>query len=85
MSAEVPESTINLECPVRKKVVEVTFEIQPFRMAEHEGIHVTACSEFLKKNGIPSCGKDCIHTEEAEKIHLEEVYKRYCTHPHITS
>ena len=76
MEPEVPEIKTELECPVRKKLVEVYLDIYPFRRADHGGIDVTHCSEFLERNGIPSCGKDCIHTAEAQEIHMQEVYKR---------
>ena len=83
MSEEIPEITTDLICPVRKKLVEVTLEINTFRCADHEGINVTACSEFLQCNGIPYCGKECLHTEEAHDIHQEEVYKHQGDRSHM--
>ena len=75
MDEEVPEIITELECPVLKKQVEVYLDIYPFRRGDHGGIDVTHCSEFLQQNGIPSCGKDCMYTEEAQDIHRQEVYK----------
>ncbi len=83
MSADdLPEITTDFICPVRKKLVEVTLEINTLRRGDHEGIDVTACSEFLQCNGMPSCGKDCIHMEEAQDIHLQEVYRQQGNHSH---
>lgn len=75
MDSDVPEIITDLECPVLKKQVEVYLDIYPYRQGNHGGVDVTHCSEFLHSNGVPSCGKDCMYSPEAQDIHLQEVYK----------
>jgi len=57
----------------------LSLDIYPFRRGDHGGVEVTHCSEFLKCNGIPSCGKDCMNNPDVQDVHLVEVYKRQGT------
>ena len=75
MKQHVPQATTSLECPALKKNCEVNFEINVFRGAGHGGLEVTGCSEFLNNNNAVTCGQDCIHTQEAEKLHEQEIRK----------
>ena len=76
MGTEVPEVMTELECPILKKQVEVYLDIYSFRKGDHYGVDVAHCSRFFQRNGIPSCGKDCIYSPEGQEIHLQEVYER---------
>jgi hypothetical protein len=73
MKEHVPQATASLECPALKKNCEVNFELNVFRGANHGGLEVTGCSEFLHKNNAVICGKDCIHTQEAEQLHKKAI------------
>lgn len=75
MKEHVPQATASLECPELKKNREVNFEINVFRGANHGGLEVTSCSEFLHKGNDVTCGKDCIHTQEAEHLHEQAIRK----------
>ena len=75
MNNKVPQSVTRLDCPVLKKECEVNFEVNVFRGADHGGVEATTCSEFLHNKGIPTCGQDCTHTQEAKRIHEQEVGK----------
>ncbi len=75
MKQHVPQATTSLECPALKKNCEVNFEINVFRGDSHGGMEVTGCSEFLHKNNAVTCGQDCIHTQESEKLHEQEIRK----------
>jgi len=79
MESDVPEIVMETECPVKNKMVELSLDIYPFRRGDHGGVEVTHCSEFLKCNGIPSCGKDCMYNPDVQDVHLREVYKRHST------
>ena len=39
------------------------------------GLEVTGCSEFLHNNNAVTCGQDCIHTQDAEQLHEQEIRK----------
>lgn len=75
MKKNVPQTVTTLECPELKKECEVNFEINVFRGANHGGMEATTCSEFSHKKGFPTCGQNCTHTPEAQKIHEQEVRK----------
>jgi len=75
MKEQVPHATTSLECPELKKNCEVNFEINVFRGANHGGLEVTGCSEFLHNNNAVTCGQDCIHTQEAEQLHEQAIGK----------
>ena len=75
MKKQVPQATTSLECPALKKNCEVNFEINVFRGANHGGLEVTDCSEFLHNNNAITCGQDCIHTQEAKQIHEQAIGK----------
>ncbi len=75
MNKQVPQAAMTLDCPISKKKCEVNFEFNVFRGADHGGVEATTCSEFLHNEGVPTCGQECTHTEEAKKIHDQEVCK----------
>lgn len=74
MKEHVPHATISLECPESKKNCEVNFEINVFRGADHGGLEVASCSEFLHDKAV-TCGQDCIHTQKAEQLHGKAIGK----------
>lgn len=71
----MPHVSAILECPKLKQERQVEFDVNVFRRTDHHGVNVTGCSEFLHAVGVPTCGKDCIYTSEAEKVHETEVNK----------
>ena len=73
MEKEKPHVTENLECPVLHKKEEIGFDVNVFHGADRGGLDVTSCSEF--GHGEVTCGKDCIHTHEAHKLHEKAVQK----------
>ena len=75
MKEHIPHAKTSLECPVSKKNREVNFEINVFRGADHGGLEVTTCSEFLHDQNAVSCGQDCVHNPEVQKIHEQEIRK----------
>lgn len=75
MEKQVPHVVTNLECPVHRSNREVEFAVNVFRDADHKGLGVETCSEFLGKQGAISCGKMCIHTPEAHSLHEAEAKK----------
>jgi len=75
MEAKIPQSTTTLECPVLKKDCEVNFEVNVFRGVAHGGVEATTCSEFLRNKGVPTCGQECIHSQQAQHIHEQEIRK----------
>jgi len=75
MEKGMPHVSTTLECPRLKEERQVDFDVNVFRSADHHGMNVTACSEFLHASGIPSCGKYCVHTSEARQVHQKEVEK----------
>ncbi|GEM_PF-1067628 len=75
MKQHVPQATTSLECPALKKNCEVNFEINVFRGASRGGLEVTGCSEFLHNTNAVTCGQDCVHTQEAENLHEQEIRK----------
>ena len=75
MKEQVPQTTTSLECPVVKKNCDVDFEVNVFRGANRGGLEVTGCSEFSCNKGTVTCGKDCIHTPEAQQLHEQEIRK----------
>ena len=75
MENRIPHGTIDLECPVHRESRQVEFAVNVFRDADHKGLEVEACSEFLGKQGAVMCGKTCIHTPEARRLHEEEARK----------
>ena len=36
---------------------------------------VETCTEFLKGTGQVTCGKDCLHLSEVQKVHAEALGK----------
>ena len=75
MEKGMPHLKKEVECPVLKKKEEVGFDVNVFRSPEHGGLNVTECSEFLHGTGMVTCGKDCLHTQEARDLHEQEVQK----------
>ena len=75
MKPHVPEVKAELQCPNLHAKRSVDFEINVFRGAEHGGVEVVGCSEFLQGKLGGTCGQDCIHTPEAQAIHQREVQK----------
>ena len=73
MEDQIPQDQSTVECPVLKKPCEVNFEINIFRGADHGGVEPTKCSEFSDHDGAPTCGQDCIHTQEARKAHEKAI------------
>jgi hypothetical protein len=53
----------------------VEFGVNVFRGANHKGLDVEACSEFLESQGAVTCGKTCVHTDEARAIYEAEAKK----------
>ena len=75
MDRQAPHVVTDLECPTLKAKRQVEFAVNVFRNADHQGLEVEACSEFLGNQGAGTCGQHCIHTPEARKRHEEEVRK----------
>ena len=75
METHMPHVATDLECPVRRKNRRVEFAVNVFRDADHKGLDVDACSEFLEKQGAVTCGKTCTHAPEARRLHEEEAQK----------
>lgn len=73
MDKGMPHVKADLECPVLKQKREVEMGVNVFRGADHGGLDVTGCSEFLDGAGKPTCGKDCVHTHEAQELHKQQV------------
>ncbi|TSA02796.1 MAG: hypothetical protein D4R81_04260 [Nitrospiraceae bacterium] len=68
-----PHITKAMECPVLHKKEEIGFDVNVFHVADHGGLNVTSCAEFGQEE--VTCGKDCIHTQEARELHGKEVRK----------
>ena len=62
-----------MECPVLHKKEELGLDVNVFHGADHGGLDVTFCAEFGA--GEVTCGKGCIHTQEARELHDKEVRK----------
>lgn len=75
MRKGMPSVKTALQCPVLKETREVQFDVNVFRGVDHGGLSVNACSDFLHQNGLPTCGKDCLHAPEARDVHEEEIRK----------
>lgn len=75
METKTPHVVTDVECPTLKARRQVELAVNVFREADHKGLEVQACSEFLGEHGAVTCGKACIHTAEAKKIHKEEAKK----------
>jgi hypothetical protein len=75
MENRMPHGTTDVECPVHRESRQVEFAVNVFRDADHKGLDVEGCSEFLGKQGAVTCGKTCIHTPEARRLHGEEAKK----------
>jgi hypothetical protein len=75
MEHRMPHGTTDLECPIHRDSRQVEFAVNVFRDADHKGLEVEACSEFLGKQGAVTCGKTCIHSPEARRLHEEEARK----------
>lgn len=73
MEKRKPHVTAEMECPVLHKKEEVGFDVNVFHGAGEGGLDVTFCTEFGA--GEVTCGKDCIHTQEARELHGKEVRK----------
>ncbi len=73
MEKRKPHVTAEMECPVLHKKEEVGLDVNVFHGAEEGGLDVTFCTEF--GTGEVTCGKDCIHTQEARALHNKEVRK----------
>ena len=73
MEKRKPHVTTEMECPVLHKEEEIGFDVNVFHGADHGGLDVTFCTEFGP--GEVTCGKDCIHTQEARELHDKEVRK----------
>lgn len=73
MEKERPHVTTEMECPVLHKKETIGFDVNVFHGPDHGGLDVTTCSEF--NHGEVTCGKDCIHTQEARELHEKEVRK----------
>jgi hypothetical protein len=72
MEKGMPHVAVELECPVLQKKEEVGFDVNVFRSPGHGGLLVTECSEFLKDQGLVTCGQACVHTQEARELHEKE-------------
>jgi hypothetical protein len=75
MEKGMPHVATTLECPKLKQERQIEFDVNVFRSADHRGVNVTTCSEFLHAGGLPTCGQDCVHSSEARKVHEKEVDK----------
>jgi len=83
MEKTMPHVAVDLECPSLRESRQVEFAVNVFRGADHKGLEVEACSEFLGKHGTVTCGKMCIHTPEARRLHEEEAQKHLEELAHI--
>jgi hypothetical protein len=70
-----PHVVTDLECPVHKAQRQVEFDVNVFRGMNQKGLDVTACSEFLASQGGVTCGKMCVHTDEARCLYEKETEK----------
>ena len=75
MEKGMPRVAMDLECPIFRESCEVEFSVNVFRDADHKGLEVEACSEFLGGYGSVTCVKTCIHMPEARRLHEEEAKK----------
>jgi len=75
MEKGMPHIVTNLECPILGESRQVELSVNVFRRPDHKGLDVEACSEFLESHGAVTCGKACIHTPEARRVHEEEGQK----------
>jgi len=73
METRKPHITTEMECPVLHKKEELGLDVNVFHGADHGGLDVTFCAEFGA--GEVTCGKGCIHTQEARELHDKEVRK----------
>jgi hypothetical protein len=75
METGKPHIVTDLECPFHKELHHVEFGVNVFRGMNHEGLDVTACSQFLASQGAVTCGKMCVHTDEARSLYEHEAEK----------
>jgi hypothetical protein len=73
MEKEKPHVEAEMECPVLHKKEKIGFDVNVLRGPNHGGLDVTTCSEF--NHGEVTCGKYCIHTQEARELHEKEFQK----------
>ncbi len=75
MKEGMPVTKAELECPILKQKRDVSFKVNVFRGADHGGLDVSACSEFLENSGQPTCGHDCVHGPTAHDLYEDELRK----------
>jgi hypothetical protein len=75
MEKGMPHVATDLGCPNLRESRQVEFAVNVFRDADHKGLEVEACSEFVWGHGAVTCGQTCIHTPEARRLHEEEAKK----------
>ncbi len=73
MKPHVPQANTSLECPVRQKNSDVTFEVNVFRGSDRGGLEMTDCSEFSNGTTDKTCTQQCIHTTEAQQLHEKAI------------
>jgi len=75
MAKGMPHVTTVLECPNLRENRQVELAVNVFRDADHKGLEVEACSEFVWGQGAVTCGQTCLHTPEAWRLHEKEAKK----------